>query len=80
MLLKAKFFYDNDFWKCECKKTSSVSWKRILKGRDAVKSCVKWNIGDGSNVDLWNEPWLSDMPLSAIVNVPSHRICGLRIL
>lgn len=40
-LLRAKYFPNREFWNCEVKSKSSVSWKSILKGRDAVKSCLR---------------------------------------
>lgn len=36
----------------------SYSWRSILHGIDLLKKGVIWRLGDGCNINIWNDPWL----------------------
>ena len=36
----------------------SFAWRSILKGRDLIKSGLKWRIGNGSKVGIFLDAWL----------------------
>ncbi|PNT62195.1 hypothetical protein BRADI_5g26948v3 [Brachypodium distachyon] len=36
----------------------SYVWRSILKGLEVLKEGLIWRIGDGSNVNIWKDPWL----------------------
>ncbi|KAK9997154.1 hypothetical protein SO802_021840 [Lithocarpus litseifolius] len=44
----------------EAKHTKSGSYARksILKGREVLKLGVKWRVGDGTSIEIWNDIWL----------------------
>ncbi|XP_026451097.1 uncharacterized protein LOC113351297 [Papaver somniferum] len=78
-LLQAKYYSGCDFWTCDAKKRCSASWRSILKGMDAIKECLRWNIEDGSNVDLWNDAWFYNLPLSSIVVENNVELPNLKV-
>lgn len=41
------------------KTNESHGWRGILIGRDLLKTNTGWVIGDGRDVELWNDPWLT---------------------
>ncbi|XP_026429515.1 uncharacterized protein LOC113325863 [Papaver somniferum] len=54
----------SDLWNANHTKGASVSWRSIMKGRNAVRECLRWNVGDGTSIDFWRDPWVDDLPLA----------------
>jgi hypothetical protein len=48
----------------------SYVWRSILKGLDVLKEGMIWRIGDGSNVRIWEDPWL---PVGVTRKPTTHR-------
>ncbi|XP_057745064.1 uncharacterized protein LOC130962924 [Arachis stenosperma] len=42
------------------KKGASWVWRSILHGRELLRKCVKWSIGDGSKVSIWKDNWIAE--------------------
>lgn len=40
--------------------TTSLSsyWRRILEARDVLQQGIRWQVGDGHYINIWNDPWL----------------------
>lgn len=57
-VLRAKYFPDGDLLKVEEKKGISYSWRSIVRGVQALKKGIIWRVGDGSNINIWQDPWL----------------------
>lgn len=36
----------------------SYDWRSILKGRDVLKEEMRWQVRDGTTVQIWSDPWL----------------------
>jgi len=36
----------------------SYTWRSILKGIELLKKGLIWRVGDGRNLEIWNDPWL----------------------
>jgi hypothetical protein len=54
-VLKARYFKDNDLLHASCPKGGSYTWRSIIHGRDLLKKCLIWRIGDGKLVDVWSD-------------------------
>lgn len=78
-LLKEKYYSYSNIWTCGKKNRTSVSWRSILKGRDTVKSSIRWSIRDGRNVSVWNDPWMSNLPLSVIAEASNQNVPDLLV-
>jgi hypothetical protein len=37
----------------------SYSWRNIIRGVAALQKGLIWRIGDGSNIRIWEDPWIS---------------------
>lgn len=48
----------------------SHGWRGILIGRDLIKHHVGWAIGNGEDVGIWTEPWLSTTTWEAPIGPP----------
>lgn len=57
-LFKGKYFHNSSFWEASCPNSSSWAWRSIFAGRDILKKGWRWNVGNGSFIDIWSDPWL----------------------
>lgn len=57
-LLKARYFPHCSALEAIPHDGISYSWRSILRGLELIKQGYIWRIGDGSSVDIWNDPWL----------------------
>ncbi|KAM5560293.1 hypothetical protein ABKV19_021457 [Rosa sericea] len=62
-VLKAKYFPHCSFMAAEMKKGSSYTWRSIMAGREVLRQGVRYQVGDGSTIFLWHDPWMP-MPSS----------------
>eukprot|EP01018_Ginkgo_biloba_P033943 Gb_40904 [translate_table: standard] len=42
----------------------SMFWNNLQLYRDLLSKGTKWKIGNGQNVDFWNDAWLEEVPLN----------------
>jgi hypothetical protein len=57
-VLRAKYFPTGDLMAVREKPGISYSWRSIVRGIQALKKCLIWRVGDGTNIDIWHDPWL----------------------
>ncbi|XP_024196518.1 uncharacterized mitochondrial protein AtMg00310-like [Rosa chinensis] len=57
-LLKAKYFPHCSFLEAELKGGASYSWHSIISGRDVLKLGLRYQVGSGCNISMWNDPWV----------------------
>ena len=60
-VLKSIYFHDSTIWKANKGRNSSWSWKSILVGRDLLLKFIRWQIGNGSKVNIWDDAWLPNL-------------------
>lgn len=59
-VLKAKYFPNSSILEATAVPGISYSWRSILKGVALMKEGIIWRVGNGSNIDAWEDPWLPD--------------------
>ncbi|XP_026438275.1 uncharacterized protein LOC113336817 [Papaver somniferum] len=52
------------------KNTDSWIWKGILEGITCIQKYYIWKIGDGTNIHIWEDRWIEDLP--DILQKPLH--------
>ncbi|KAL0409532.1 UNVERIFIED_CONTAM: putative ribonuclease H protein [Sesamum radiatum] len=57
-ILKARYFPNNDFLHAKIGYTSSFTWRSILAARYVISKGIRWRVGDGQSIRVWNDPWL----------------------
>ena len=55
--LKAKYFPNTSFMKAEVKAGSSYVWRSLLAGRKVLNKGLRFQIGCGSQVSVWEDKW-----------------------
>ncbi|KAJ8613971.1 hypothetical protein MRB53_036580 [Persea americana] len=62
--MNQRYLKSNPVWHSKTAKSGSCIWKRIQKEGSILRSNIKWQVGDGTKISLWNDIWLKDQPLS----------------
>jgi hypothetical protein len=57
-VLKAKYYPEGDVLKAVPSQNMSYTWRSILEGLDVLKADLIWRVGDGSNINIWQDPRL----------------------
>ena len=82
-VLKSVHFPKQAFLDAEIGYKASWCWSSILHGRDILKIDLRWDIGDGTAIRIWGDPWVpgdvfparprtTDVPIIAV-----GRVCDL---
>ena len=79
---KAKFYPNGSFFDAK-DNVGSYAWKSILKGCDIIRRGMRWRIGDGSSVQIYQDKWLPgfdhDSITSPIVEITSDATVSILI-
>ena len=70
---KARFFPHCSILEAPNSNTSSYAWSSILKGWDLLLKGVRWRVGCGEDISVWNDAWL---PSPIQTRVSSHIVQG----
>ncbi|KAL5737670.1 hypothetical protein ACOSP7_030431 [Xanthoceras sorbifolium] len=57
-VLKAKYFPNTNFLSSKLGWKPSFVWRSILWGREVIRKGVRWKIGDGQSISVYNDSWL----------------------
>lgn len=57
-VLSAKYFLDGNILNAKGVCGMSYVWCSILKGVKLLKQGIIWRVGNGNNIDIWNDPWI----------------------
>jgi hypothetical protein len=58
-VLKAKYFTNSTILQEKPSTGMSYTFRSILLGVELMKKGTVWRIGDGTNVNIWTDPWLA---------------------
>lgn len=58
-LLKAKYFPHTSFMTSSLGKCPSYTWRGIWEACKWLVASCQWRIGNGSSVDIWQDPWIT---------------------
>lgn len=57
-VFKVKFFPNCTIMEAKDSRSGSYSWRSILKGRDVIQRGLRWQVGDGRKIKIWQHHWL----------------------
>ena len=57
-VLGAKYYPDGNILMAGPKKGSSFTWQSIVSGIQTFKRGCIWRVGTGSQINIWNDPWI----------------------
>jgi hypothetical protein len=68
-IFKARYFPDCDFLGARLGHNPSFVWRSIYTSQAIVRGGLRWCVGDGSQINIWNDPWLREQE-NAFVTSP----------
>ena len=66
-VLRAKYFPSGDILNCQLKKGSSFTWQSVWAGIQTFKRGHIWRVGDGVNINIWDDCWIPTSPSKKIM-------------
>jgi hypothetical protein len=57
-VLRVEYYPDGELLKSEEKPDISYSWRSIVRGLKAIRQGMIWWVGDGTTINIWEDPWL----------------------
>ena len=66
---KASFFPNGSILDAKAG-TGSFAWKSILKGREVISKGMRWRMGSGSEIRIFQDNWLPDLYLNRVMSPP----------
>lgn len=57
-VLRAKYFPKGGILNAEAKCTDSYLWRSWIGAKNLLQKCLKFQLGDGKSVRIWESPWL----------------------
>jgi hypothetical protein len=58
-VLRAKYFPERSVLEATRVRNMSYTWRSILKGVEVIKKGLIWRVGNGEEINIWNDPWLN---------------------
>ncbi|KAF7124249.1 hypothetical protein RHSIM_Rhsim12G0080100 [Rhododendron simsii] len=79
----SKYCHSTPFLESKAPSSCSWTWKSILYGKDALIKGIRWQVGNGDKISIWNDFWLpSHIPFALkdylSDNVPLSSFLSLR--
>ncbi|KAL4334864.1 hypothetical protein GQ457_07G036340 [Hibiscus cannabinus] len=69
-VMKARYFPRSDFMSARLGSNPSYTWRSIFSAKGLLEKGLRWSIGTGSNVNIWNDSWLSGKGNGRILDQP----------
>lgn len=57
-VLKARYFPTTTIWEARCGPNPSYTWRSICSARSVLEQGVRWRVGDGKSISLWDDAWI----------------------
>ena len=57
-VLRAKYYPNGDLLEVKEKPGISYSWRSLIRGLKALNDGLIWRVGDGTNINIWTDPWI----------------------
>lgn len=57
-ILRAKYYLDSNILSVKFTKGYSYVWQSICSGTETLNQGYIWRIGNGLNVNIWDDPWI----------------------
>ncbi|GAA0151960.1 hypothetical protein LIER_37393 [Lithospermum erythrorhizon] len=58
IILKGRYFRRSSFTRAKLEANPSFGWHSLLERRKVLLKGLRWQVGDGRNIDMWTEPWV----------------------
>ena len=67
-VFKARYFKDCDFVHASLGNRPSYVWRSIYVAKEIVKKWMRWNVGNGQKIRIWEDKWIPNSPSSKVIS------------
>ena len=78
-ILKARYFLDRNFMEAQLGPKPSYTWRSLLAGRNVLENGLRWSIGNGQNVRIWDDRWLPTPKSFKVVSPRPQELNGTMV-
>lgn len=78
-VLLGKYCMEGKFMDFPDRASESHGWRSILVGRDLIKKNPGWLVGDGTQIDLWSDPWLNVSQQEQLMGPPTETTLNYKV-
>lgn len=78
-VLKGKYFHDCSFMETGEKSRSSHGWSSIMAGKTVLEKGMGYIVGNGENIKVWSDQWLSPLHPIAPMGPPTFSNQHLKV-
>ena len=64
---ESQYYPDGDLLNIDLKKGSSFTWQSIMASVSSLKRGHIWRVGNGQNIDIWEDAWIPNCANRKIV-------------
>ena len=57
-VLKAIYYPSSNFLQATVGSQASYVWRSIVRGRELLESGIRWRVGNGSSIKVWQDKWI----------------------
>ncbi|XP_027063126.1 uncharacterized mitochondrial protein AtMg00310 [Coffea arabica] len=81
-VLKTKYFGRTNFLNAKLRSNPSYLLRSLLEGRRLLNKGIVWRVGNGTDIKVWDDPWISCPPSFRVSQHakmlwPDARVCDL---
>ncbi|KAL6190175.1 hypothetical protein ACLB2K_036573 [Fragaria x ananassa] len=76
-VFKARYYPYCSFWEAQLSEHPSFSWRSIFQSRPVLEAGIQWKIGDGAQINIWNDAWIPNCP-KYLIHKPN--LCQLNLV
>ena len=69
-VLKAKYFPNCEFVQASLGNNPSYTWRSIMAAQQVVEEGIRWQVGNGSKIQVWSDKWLP-----SATDLIDHNLC-----
>ena len=71
-VFQAKYFASRSFLEAQLSKRPSFAWQSIMVAKSMVEDGIRWSIGNGDKVRIWNDKWIPNPETYKIITPINH--------
>ena len=78
-ILKARYFPDRNFMEAQLGPKPSYTWRSLLAGRNVLEKGLRWSVGNGQSVRIWDDRWLPTLKSFKVVSPRLQELNGTMV-
>lgn len=77
--LRGKYCHSSPFLQTEGPQNASHGWRGVIAGREILRKGIGWIVGSGTQIKVWDDPWLSTTTPLSPMGPPTQENQTLRV-